>query len=197
MSIAPITLTGSATRGISAEEVATLKRDLAVLYAQLHPREGSQPDSEIYGRIKGMSTEDRLRELGQLYQDLENVLTRYKVLSREKERKEVAYVKDARKATHGMLVKAATTFLNDQRLEGIVLTPSRGAPLQIVRADVLYGTNDDPAVPLSSAIAAITHACAAAGVQLPGDVIAALPHYFADMRAAMSSKPAVIKKQRA
>lgn len=196
MSIAPITLTSGATRGMSANEVEALKLELHNLYRNLHPRDASQPMSEIYAAVRNLTPDGQLAELAKLYGAIESVLGRYKEYAKEKESREIQYIKDARKVTHGALVAAATRYLNEQRLEGITITPERGAPLRIVRADVLLGTNEDPALPVSMVVSALDRACAEGGVELPAAVVAALPRHFALMRATMSTKPAVVKKQR-
>lgn len=197
MSLAPIVLTGGTTRGMTPTEVEALKRNLQTLYSQLHPREASQPESEIYAQIERMSVENRVAWLAQRYADIESVLEQYKLYARENESKHVAYLKDARKVVHSALAAAGTAYLNDQRLEGVEVSVERGAPLSICRADVLLGTNDDPALPLSMVVAAIDRACAAVGVELPGAVLAALPAHVAALRATMSTKPAVIRRKRA
>ena len=98
---------------------------------------------------------------------------------------------------HGALVAASTRFLNEQRLEGMTVPAGKGLPpLRIVRADVLLGTNEDPALPLSMVVAGLDRACAEAGVELPAAVVKALPRHFAAMRSTLSAKPAVVKKQK-
>lgn len=196
MSIAPITLTGSTTRGMSAQEVERLKVNLDTMFVRLHPREASRPDSEVFALIERKPLDQRLEVLAQLYSDLEGVLGQYKAFAQEKESKQVAYLKDARKVVHGALVATSTQFLNEQGFEGITLTPAQGTPLRIVRADVLMGTNEDPVLPLSMVYAGIDRACAEAGIQLPANVLQALPRHFAAMRAALQAKPAVVKKQK-
>ena len=195
-SITPLTLTSGATHGMSAQEVENLTRNVQTLFARLHPRDASQPESEIYALIQALSLDQRVQALGQLYTDIDSVLGQYKAYAREKESKQLAYIKDARKVAHGALVAASTAFLNAQGLEGIVLNVDRGAPLRIVRADVLLGTNEDPALPLSMVVAGLDRACAEAGVELPAAVVKALPRHFAAMRSTLSAKPAVVKKQK-
>lgn len=197
MSISPITLTGSTTAGMSTEEVDRLRQNVQIAYNELHPRESSRPESEVYALIQRHTRLDaRLQELAQRYSDIETVLAGVKTYAAQNEQPAVRYLKEARKVLHGALVKAATDYLNQAGLEGASVPVERGLPVRIVRADVLLGTNEDPALPLSMVIAAIDRACAEGGVQLPAAVIAALPHQFAQMRAALSSKPAVVKKQR-
>lgn len=196
MSIAPITLSSGATRGMSAQEVQQLSDDMAALFRNLHPRDASQPMSEIYAAVRNLPPEQQITELASIYGAIQNVLSRYKQHMLAKERKEIVYFKEAQKVAHGALVAAATRYLNDQSMEGITVTIKTGPPLRIVRADVLLGTNEDPALPLSQVTAALDRACAEAGVQLPPEVVLSLPRHFAQMRSTMSTKPAVVKKQR-
>ena len=82
-SITPLTLTSGATHGMSAQEVENLTRNVQTLFARLHPREASQPESEIYALIQALSLDQRVQALGQLYTDIDSVLGQYKAYAKE------------------------------------------------------------------------------------------------------------------